>query len=233
MIPTETMSGSNRRQMTNTHLYKPNLVIVISGPSGSGKSTVIDALCEADPTLKLSVSATTRNPRRGEVNGVDYHFLSKAEFEAHIQQGSFLEWAAYGDNLYGTLKSEIATAREARKDAILEIEVKGSLQIRAQAQDLAPARNVLIFILPSSFAILEKRLRRRQTESEKELEQRLDIAKSEVLQIQHYDYWVSNPQGKIQRAVAQIQAIITAERSRIDDELIETINPLFGVDSVD
>ena len=217
--------------MANTHLYKPNLVIVISGPSGSGKSTVIDALCEADPTLKLSVSATTRNPRRGEMNGVDYHFLSKTEFEEHIQHGSFLEWAAYGDNFYGTLKSEIVAAREAEKDAILEIEVKGSLEIRRQ--DLAPARSLLIFIIPSSFALLEKRLRRRQTESEKELEQRLDIAKSEVLQIQHYDYWVSNPQGKIQRAVAQIQAIITAERSRIDDELIETINPLFGVDSAD
>ena len=219
--------------MANTHLYKPSLVIVISGPSGSGKSTVIDALCKTDPTLKLSVSATTRNPRRGEVDGVNYHFLSKAAFEAHIQQGSFLEWAAYGDNLYGTLKSEIVAAREAGKDALLEIEVKGSLQIRDQAQDLAPARSLLIFILPPSFATLEKRLRRRQTESEKELKQRLDIAKSEVLQIQHYDYWVRNPNNAIQQAVEQIQAIIAAERSRIDDKLIETINPLLDVDGVD
>ena len=219
--------------MANTHLYKPSLVIVISGPSGSGKSTVIDALCKTDPTLKLSVSATTRNPRRGEVDGVNYHFLSKAAFEAHIQQGSFLEWAKYGDNLYGTLKSEIVAAREAGKDALLEIEVKGSLQIRDQAQDLAPARSLLIFILPPSFATLEKRLRRRQTESEKELKQRLDIAKSEVLQIQHYDYWVRNPNNAIQQAVEQIQAIIAAERSRIDDKLIETINPLLDVDGVD
>ena len=113
--------------MANTHLYKPNLVIVISGPSGSGKSTVINALCEADQTLKLSVSATTRTPRRGEVDGIDYHFLSKAAFEERIQQGSFLEWAEYGDNLYGTLKSEIVAAREAGKDSVLEIEVKGSL----------------------------------------------------------------------------------------------------------
>ena len=219
--------------MANTHLYKPSLVIVISGPSGSGKSTVIDALCKTDPTLKLSVSATTRNPRRGEVDGVNYHFLSKAAFEAHIQQGSFLEWAAYGDNLYGTLKSEIVAAREAGKDALLEIEVKGSLQIRDQAQDLAPARSLLIFIIPPSFATLEKRLRRRQTESEKELKQRLDIAKSEVLQIQHYDYWVSNPNNAIQQAVEQIQAIIAAERSRIDDKLIAAINPLLDVDGVD
>ena len=217
--------------MANTHLYKPNLVIVISGPSGSGKSTVIDALCKADETLQLSVSATTRKPRPGEVNGVDYHFLSKAEFEKSIQQDKFLEWAEYGDNLYGTLKSEIADARDAGKDALLEIEVKGSLEIRDQ--NLAPARSILIFIIPPSFATLEKRLRRRNTESETELKQRLDIAKSEVREIQHYDYWVSNPQGKIQQAVQKIQTIITAERSRIDAKLIETINPLFGIDSVD
>lgn len=217
--------------MANTHLYKPNLVIVISGPSGSGKSTVINALCEADQTLKLSVSATTRNPRPGEVDGVDYHFLSKSEFEKYIQGGSFLEWAEYGDNLYGTLTSEIVAAREAGKDSILEIEVDGSLQIREQ--DLAPARSLLIFLIPPSFATVEKRLRRRQTESEQELKQRLDIAKSEVLQIQSYDYWISNPEDGVQQAVNQIQAIITAERSRIDDELIATINPLFDVDGTD
>lgn len=219
--------------MTNTHLYKPNLVIVISGPSGSGKSTVIDALCKADETLQLSVSATTRKPRPGEVDGVDYHFLSKTEFKKSIQQDKFLEWAEYGDNLYGTLKSEIADARETGKDAILEIEVKGSLEIRKRQQDLAPARSILIFIVPPSFATLEKRLRRRDTESESELKQRLDIAKSEVLEIQHYDYWVSNSQGGIQQAVQQIQTIISAERSRVDSKLIETLNPLLGIDSVD
>ena len=219
--------------MTNIHLYKPNLVIVISGPSGSGKSTVIDSLCKTDETLQLSVSATTRKPRSGEVDGVDYHFLTRAEFEKSIQQGKFLEWAEYGDNLYGTLKSEIADARETGKDAILEIEVKGSLEIRNQNHNLAPARSILIFIIPPSFATLEKRLRRRDTESESELKQRLDIAKSEVLEIQHYDYWVSNPQGKIQQAVQQIQTIISAERSRVDSKLIETLNPLLGIDSVD
>ena len=208
--------------MANTHLYKPDLVIVISGPSGSGKSTVIDALCKSDETLRLSVSATTRPPRPSEEKGVDYHFLSKAEFENYIQQDSFLEWAEYGGNLYGTLKSEIAAAREAKKDAILEIEVKGALQIRAQ--DLSPARSLLIFIIPPSFAILEKRLRRRKTESETEVKKRLAIAKSEVLEIEHYDYWIRNPQNAVQDAVHQIQTIIAAERSRIDTQLIETIN---------
>lgn len=219
--------------MANTHLYKPHLVIVISGPSGSGKSTVIDALCKADETLQLSVSATTRKPRPGETDGVDYHFLTKAEFEESIQQDKFLEWAAYGDNFYGTPKSEIADAREAGKDSILEIEVKGSLEIRAQEQSLTPARTILIFIVPPSFATLEKRLRRRDTESESELKQRLNIAKSEVREIQHYDYWVSNPQGGVKQAVQQIQTIITAERSRIDTKRIETLNRLLGIDSED
>ena len=217
--------------MANTPLYKPNLVIVISGPSGSGKSTVINALCEADETLQLSVSATTRKPRHGEVDGVDYYFLSRAEFKKYIQQDKFLEWAEDGDNLYGTLKSEIVSAREAGKDAILEIEVKGSLEIRDK--DLSPAKSILIFIISPSFAILEERLRRRETESETELKQRLDIAKSEVRKIEHYDYWVSNPENAIQDAVQQIQAIITAERSRIDPKLIETINPLLGIDCPD
>jgi guanylate kinase len=219
--------------MANTHLYKPNLVIVISGPSGSGKSTVIDALCEADETLQLSVSATTRKPRPREADGVKYHFLSKADFEKYIQQDCFLEWAEYGDNLYGTLKSEIAAAREAGKDSILEIEVNGCLKIQEEDQDLAPARSVFIFIVPPSFAILEKRLRRRKTESETELKQRLDIAKSEVRMIRHYNYWVSNPQGTVRQAVDQIQTIISAERSRVDPKLVETLNPLLSIDSVD
>ncbi len=213
--------------MVNTHLYKPNLVIVISGPSGSGKSTVVNALYKADQTLRLSVSATTRKPRPREVDGVNYHFLSKAEFEKHIQQNNFLEWAEYQDNFYGTLKSEIAAAREAGKDTVLEIEVKGALQIKRQ--NLAPARSLLIFIIPPSFEVLAKRLRGRKTESETELKQRLDIATSEVGELQHYDYWVSNPEGPVQNAVDQIQTIIAAERSRIDTKLIETINPLFGV----
>ena len=217
--------------MVNTHLYKPNLVIVISGPSGSGKSTVINALCEADETLIESVSATTRPPRRGEADGVDYHFLSKPAFEKYVQQNRFLEWAEYGGNFYGTLKSEIVAAREAEKDAILEIEVKGALQI--QSQDLSPARSLFIFIIPPSFATLEERLRRRKTESETERNKRLAIAKSEILEIEHFDYWISNPENAPQHAVQQIQAIIAAERSRIDAKLIETINPLFGVDNAD
>lgn len=217
--------------MAKTPLYKPDLVIVISGPSGSGKSTVINALCKADETLLESVSVTTRNPRPNEVDGVDYHFRSKSEFEKQVVQGNFLEWAEYGGNFYGTLKSEIVAAREAGKDAILEIEVQGASQIRAQ--DLSPSRSLLIFIIPPSLATLEKRLRRRKTESESEVNKRLAIAKSEILEIEHYDYWVSNPESAVQEAVQQIQTIIAAERSRIDTQLIEVINPLLDADKPD
>ena len=217
--------------MAKTHLYKPDLVIIISGPSGSGKSTVINALCKADETLRESVSVTTRKPRRSEVDGVDYHFRSKPEFEQYIAQGDFLEWAEYGGNFYGTLKSEISATHEADKDVILEIEVQGALQIRTQ--DLSPARGLFMFIVPPSLAILEKRLRRRKTESESEVKKRLAIAKSEILEIKHYDYWVSNPEKSLQTAVQQIQTIIAAERSRVDTQLIEIITPLLGVDKPD
>ena len=136
-------------------------------------------------------------------------------------------WRQLEIELYGTLKSEIAAAREAGKDSILEIEVNGCWEIRAQDQNLAPARSIFIFIVPPSFAILEERLRRRKTELETELKQRLDIAKSEVEVLktaEYYDYWVSNPEGAVQQAVDHIQAIITAERCRIDAKFIETIN---------
>lgn len=216
--------------MAHTDFYQPNLVIVISGPSGSGKSTVVNALCQADETLRLAVSATTRAPRPSEVNGVDYHFLSKSEFKNQIQQDGFLEWAEYGGNFYGTLKSEIALAQNAGKAAVLEIEVQGALQVRERiggTSGLDTVRSLLIFIVPSSFARLEKRLRGRKTESEAELKQRLNIATSEIAQIQHYDYCVINHDGGIQQAVAQIQAIITAERCRIDAGLTDRLNQRF------
>lgn len=212
--------------MAHKDFYQPNLVVVISGPSGSGKSTVVNALCKADETLRLAVSATTRTPRPREVDGVDYHFLSKSEFEELIQDEGFLEWAEYGGNFYGTLMSEIALAQQARKASVLEIEVQGALQARQRLGN-ETVRSLLIFIVPASFADLEKRLRGRKTESESELMQRLDIATSEIAQIQHYDYCVMNRDGGIQQAVAQIQAIIAAERCRIDAGLVKTINQRF------
>lgn len=206
--------------MVSTPFKNHNLVVVISGPSGCGKSTVAKALCEADGTLRLSISATTRMARPDEVDGVNYHFLTRAQFEKQIEQNAFLEWAKYGDHFYGTPKSEILAARQEGKDTILEIEVNGALQV--QKQDLTPARSVLIFLIPASFAILEKRLRGRETESEAELTNRLEIAKTELRQIIHYDYCVINPENAVEQAVCQIQAIISAERCRINSEQTAT-----------
>lgn len=215
--------------MVSTPFNNQNLVIVISGPSGCGKSTVVKALCEADDIYRLSVSATTRTARPNEVDGVNYHFLTQAQFEDKIEQNAFLEWAKYRENYYGTPKSEIAASRQEGKDTILEIEVNGALQIRQH--NLTPARSILIFLVPSSFAILEKRLRSRKTESETELTNRLEIAKTELSQITDYDYCVINPENKMEQAVHQIQAIISAERCRINPEQTSAFVESFGIPS--
>ncbi len=215
--------------MVSTPFNNQNLVIVISGPSGCGKSTVVKALCEADDIYRLSISATTRTARPNEVDGVNYHFLTQAQFEDKIEQNAFLEWAKYRENYYGTPKSEIAAARQEGKDTILEIEVNGALQIRQY--NLTPARSILIFLVPSSFAILEKRLRSRKTESETELTNRLEVAKTELSQITHYDYCVINPENKMEQAVHQIQAIISAERCRINPEQTSAFVESFGIPS--
>ncbi len=213
--------------MVSSPFNNHNLVLVVSGPSGCGKSTVVKALCETEETLRLSISATTRTPRPNEVDGVNYHFLTHTEFENNIEKNGFIEWAKYRDNYYGTPKTEIEKAHQENKDTILEIEVNGALQIKKQ--DLTPARSILIFLVPASYDILEERLRGRKTESEDELTNRLEIAKTEFRQIKHYDYCVINPEDDIEHAVRQIQAIISAERSRIIPEQTPAFVESFGI----
>ena len=213
--------------MVSAMISHNNLVVVISGPSGSGKSTVAKMLCKIDETLRLSISATTRKPRRGEVDGVDYHFLTHEQFKKQIEQDAFLEWAKYGNNSYGTLKSEITSSRQAGKDTILEIEVNGALHVREQ--DISPARSVLIFLIPASFSHLKERLRKRNTESKKQLSQRLEIAIAEIGKMEQYDYCVINAENEIEQTVCQIQTIVAAERLRINPIRTSDFAEAFGI----
>ena len=208
--------------MWNNRPSQQGLFIVISGPSGTGKTSVIRELCEGDTTLEFSISATTRPPRSDEVNGVDYYFLDETEFEDLIQRGGFLEWVKYGGHYYGTLKSTIESTIEKGKDLVLEIDVHGAMKVK----DLG-IRYTSIFLLPPSLGSLEKRLRNRKTESDSELEQRLLTAKSEFAYVKDYNYCILNPDHDVEKAVTQIRHIISAERSRIDDQLLDAISQEF------
>ena len=201
--------------MSNKPHPRQGSLIVISGPSGAGKTSVIDALLQSDSTLICSVSATTRPPRPNEIDGVNYHFLSPSEFETRRGKGEFVEWTRYGGYCYGTLKSEIESPLAKGKDLVFEIDVKGAKALKSWSPMI-----ISIFILPPSFAILEKRLRRRQTESSQELQQRLATAKSEIAIVKDYDYCVINPDNKINQAVKQIQHIISAQRCRINESFL-------------
>ena len=140
-------------------MNKKGLLLVVSGPSGVGKGTLMKLLLEKNPNLRLSVSATTRSPRPGEVDGESYFFLTRPQFDALIAEDGFLEYAIYGDNCYGTPKKMVEDARAVGQDVILEIEVQGAMQIREKCPDA-----VLIFILPPSYEELKNRLTGRHTE---------------------------------------------------------------------
>ena len=208
--------------MWNNRPSQQGLFIVISGPSGTGKTSVIRELCESDTTLAFSISATTRPPRSDEADGVDYYFLDETEFEALINSGGFLEWVKYGGHYYGTLKSTIESTIERGKDLVLEIDVHGAMKVK----DLG-IRYTSIFLLPPSLESLEKRLRNRKTESDSELQQRLLTAKSEFAYVKDYEYCILNPDHNVKEAVTQIRHIISAERCRIDDQLLNAISQEF------
>ena len=208
--------------MWNNRPSQQGLFIVISGPSGTGKTSVIKALCESEPTLAFSISATTRPPRSDEADGVDYYFLDETDFEALINSGGFLEWVKYGGHYYGTLKSTIESTIEKGKDLVLEIDVHGAMKVKGLG-----IRYTSIFLLPPSLESLEKRLRNRKTESDSELEQRLLTAKSEFAYVKDYKYCILNPDHNVKEAVTQIRHIISAERCRIDDQLLNAISQEF------
>lgn len=183
-------------------------LVVVSGPSGVGKDAVLERLFRRLPGVVRSVSATTRAPRPGEVDGEDYHFLTFERFEAGIAEGYFLEFARYGENYYGTPARGVAEQRARGLDVILKIEVQGALEIRALVPDA-----IFVFIQPPSMEELERRLRGRGTDSEETIRQRLTIAASEMTFVSHYDYAVIN--DTLDDAVDVLRAIFLAERHRV------------------
>lgn len=188
-------------------MNKKGLLLILSGPSGCGKGTVLKELLAAEPNIFYSVSVTTRAPRPGEEDGVNYFFLSKEEFDREVSQDGMLEYACYCGNCYGTPKKPVFDRLERGEHVILEIEVQGAKQVMESCTEA-----VSIFIMPPSLAELERRLVDRQTEDEEAVKRRLAAAVDEMNLAKDYDYVVVN--DKVSEAVKDIAAIIRAEQNR-------------------
>ena len=187
-------------------------LLVLSGSSGVGKSTIIAQVLKQRKELYFSVSCTTRAPRPGEVDGVNYYFISREEFQKRIERGEFLEYAEYVGNFYGTPKRFVDEAMEAGRDVILEIDVQGALQIAHKRPEA-----VLIFIAPPSWEELARRLTLRGTDSPEKIEKRLLRAKVECRTAGAYHYFVIN--DTIENAAMELDAIMTAEHCRSIDRM--------------
>jgi guanylate kinase len=197
------------------------LLFIVSAPSGAGKTTLAEHLVQILPNLRMSRSYTSRPARAGERDGADYHFITRERFERMIQDGAFLEWADVFGNLYGTSAADTDRLLADGQDVVLVIDVQGARQVKAHGVD-----HTSIFVMPPSFAILERRLRGRSTDSEEQLQRRLETARDEVSSYADYDYVVVNDQ--LEPTVVRLQEIIAAERSRthrmrgIAEEIIRT-----------
>ncbi|WP_138203283.1 guanylate kinase [Haloimpatiens lingqiaonensis] len=183
------------------------LLIVISGPSGTGKGTICKEVLKRND-FWLSVSATTRSPRKGEQHGKEYYFLTKEEFEAKIEERDFLEYAHVYNNYYGTPKSNVIEKLEKGKDVILEIDIQGAINVKK-----AYSEAILIFILPPSYEELKNRIVNRGTETEESLKTRLESANREIECSKEYDYVVVN--DTVDAAVRRVESIILAEKCKL------------------
>ncbi|MFZ2654469.1 MAG: guanylate kinase [Victivallales bacterium] len=170
------------------------IAMILSGPSGAGKSTVCNLLRQRNPELCFSVSCTTREPRKGEVDGKDYYFIGQKDFQRKIKNNEFIEHAEVHGNFYGTLKSEIIERVRAGKDVLLDIDVQGAFQVREASKQysLLSKCTEFVFLGPPSFDELERRLRGRGTEKEEVIRKRLETAKSELDHWRDYDYLIIN-----------------------------------------
>jgi len=177
-------------------------LFIVSGPSGAGKSTITKKILREVENIYLTVSATTRNPRKGEVNGQEYYFYSKEEFEKGIKKDDFLEYALVHDNYYGTLKSEVTQRLELGQNVLLEIDVQGGGQVKEIFEDA-----ISIFIKAPSIEELQKRLNGRATDSEEVIQKRLKNSIKELTYEEKYDYTIIN--GEFEKAYQELKKIIT------------------------
>jgi guanylate kinase len=199
------------------------LVLIVSGPSGSGKSTLVEKILELPGTM-LSISCTTRQPRKTEGDGRWYNFVTESEFQQMVARGDFLEYAqVFGKNWYGTPRKSIDEALALKKDLVLEIDVQGALQVKHKLPGA-----VAIFVLPPSRKELEIRIRKRGLDSEDEIARRLERARQEMLNYSSYDFAVIN--DDLERAGKEVQAIAIGSRCRVErnEERIREILKSFG-----
>jgi guanylate kinase len=184
------------------------LLFIVSAPSGTGKTTVVRRLVEQTSNLKMSRSYTSRAPRAGETDGVDYNFVTRQRFESMVAAGEFLEWADVFGDLYGTRAADTNRDLAAGLDVVLVIDVQGARKVRACTSEA-----ILVFVMPPSSQVLEQRLRGRSKDSEPAIQRRLAVAREEVVSFSEYDYLVIN--DELAGAVDRLRGIVIAERARL------------------
>ena len=189
----------------------PTLLLVVSGSSGAGKDAVIDCMKELHVPFRHVVTATTRKRRENEVDGTHYHFMSMDRFQQMIAEEQLLEWAKVYDNYYGVPRYAVQEAMKSGRDVVVKVDVQGAASIRRAVPDA-----LLIFIRPPSLQELEQRLRMRRSETDKELNVRLGKAAWEYEQMPLFDYVLTNEQDGLDKVVRDIQAIVVAEKSRVN-----------------